>query len=173
MEVFYALGGIAGIIALLGFLWTIFFQMAKIKVRTDTLWEVYVIEALKSQHVQHSSLFGLNPASLDLIPDEIKPVLKKIAKHGTKKSLGQIGAEAVIKVGTARIAQLAREKGCSVQDMIAVFTAYADSQRPQGKIPDLTCDQVRGHIRQCKGCQEACIVLAHILQSGEGQDEEA
>lgn len=130
MELIQAIGGISGVIALLGFLWTIFFQMAKIKVRTDTLWEIYVVDALKTQHVEHSSAYKPKKEAEDLLPEDIKKRLGRIAQHQHHKrkkgSLGRLGEEVVKEIGIAKIEALAKENGLKASDVIGIMIAYVD-----------------------------------------------
>lgn len=129
MEYLEAIGGISGIVAFFGFIWTILFQLAKVKVRTDTLWEIYIIEALKSRYVQHSSPFSPKQECEGIIPDDIKATLSKLARKAGKKELVEISSDVVRQVGVTRIYELSNNHEITLQEAIGLLIAYVDRER--------------------------------------------
>lgn len=118
MEILQAVGGIAGIIAFLGFLWAIAVYLAQIKVRTDTLWEFW-LEDIKRNHEGQGYLAGqLTERGHAALPEEVKRDIFRARKKGPAATLKC--------VGLARASQVAASEGISLEHVVAIIKAYLD-----------------------------------------------
>jgi hypothetical protein len=92
----------------------------------QTLWDVYVIDTLhKRPDIASShSLPKLTQKGLDYIPEDVKEQLNKSelsVKDQTNISSGYLVVQII---GLDRITKLAQENDLSIQEMIAVLSAY-------------------------------------------------
>lgn len=103
---------------------------------TKTLWDVYVMEALRHRPdlASHGSAYKLNKDGCDLVPDYIKPLLDRIPHNPIQREEIATGYLVVKHVGLALITQMAEEKKLSIQEAIAILSTYlemnADNSRP-------------------------------------------
>lgn len=99
---------------------------AEIAMMAKTLWEIYVVDALRSRPdlVEHSSSFRLKKEGEALIPDHLKNMLDSMPHNPTAAK----GWEVVKTMGMEPISQMAEEKGLTVQQAIAILTAYLENR---------------------------------------------
>ena len=94
---------------------------------TQTLWEIYVVEALHNRPdlAQRGSGFKLKKEGQDLIPDSMKSLLEHIP-HNPHKDDISTGYLVVEVLGLEPIREMAEEKHLSVQEAIAILSTYLD-----------------------------------------------
>ena len=103
---------------------------------TKTLWDVYVMEALRHRPdlAEHGSSFKLKQLGQDLIPDYILPLLDRIPRNPGLKEEIATGYLVVKHIGLELVSQMAEEKKVSIQEAIALLSTYlensTDNSRP-------------------------------------------
>lgn len=147
-EIASIVGAISGILSFLGIIYVIGYwkggvdtrlkahedQLCKyppgeIALMCKTMWDIYVVDALR-QHpelAQHSSSFKLTQQGADLIPDHVKLSLEKIKGNPLDREAVASGWLVVKSLGISAIEQMAKEKSLSLQDAIAILSAYLDA----------------------------------------------
>lgn len=95
-----------------------------------TLWDIYVVEALhhRPDLAEHGSGFRLKKEGEDLIPDYIKPLLKRIPRNPHNSELVATGYLVVKHIGLDLIGKMAEEKELTVQESIAILSTYLECQ---------------------------------------------
>jgi len=93
-----------------------------------TLWDIYVVDALHNRPdlAEHHSAYKLKPEGEELIPEDVKQKLKEIPKNPRSKEDIASGWLVVKFLGMERVSQMAEKKGLTVQEAIAVLSAFLD-----------------------------------------------
>jgi len=96
---------------------------------TKTLWDVYVMDALRLRPdlAAHGSGFKLKQQGKDLIPDSILPLLDRIPRNPGLREDIATGYLVVKHIGLKLISQMAEEKKVSIQEAIALLSTYLDN----------------------------------------------
>ncbi len=96
---------------------------------TKTLWDVYVMDALRLRPdlASHGSRFKLNQPGKDLIPDSILSLLDRIPHNPGLREDIATGYLVVKHIGLELISQMAEEKKVSIQEAIALLSTYLDN----------------------------------------------
>jgi len=103
---------------------------------TKTLWDVYVLEALRLRPdlAEHGSGYKLKKSGMDLIPDYMLPLLDRIPRNPIQLEDIATGYLVVKHIGLEMISQMAAEKKVSIQEAIALLSTYlennSDNSRP-------------------------------------------
>ncbi|MBA7652328.1 hypothetical protein ES703_60158 [subsurface metagenome] len=97
---------------------------------TKTLWEIYVIDALhhRPDLAEHGSSFKLKKAGEEIIPDDIKQLLRQIPLNPYNHEAIATGCLVVQHIGLDRISKMSEEKGLSIQEAIALLSTYLDNE---------------------------------------------
>jgi len=97
---------------------------------TKTLWDVYVMEALRHRPdlASHGSAYKLKKEGEDLIPDYMKPLLDQIPRNPFNTESVASGYLVVKHIGLDLIGKMAEEKELSVQEAIAILSTYLECQ---------------------------------------------
>jgi len=95
---------------------------------TNTLWQVYVMEALgqRPDLARPGSAYKLNKQGCDLVPDYIKPLFDRIPHNPVLREEIATGYLVVKHVGLKLITKMAKEKKLSVQEAIAILSTYLE-----------------------------------------------
>lgn len=103
---------------------------------TKTLWDIYVMEALRLRPdlASPGSAYKLNKEGCDLVPDYMKSLLDRIPHNPVLREEIATGYLVVKHLGLDLITQMANEKKLSVQESIAILSTYlvmnANNSRP-------------------------------------------
>lgn len=97
---------------------------------TKTLWEVYVMEALRHRPdlASPGSAYKLKKEGHDLIPDDIKADLDRLDLNPLNNEAIACGWLVVKFLGTERVSKMAEQKGLSLQESIAILSIYLDEK---------------------------------------------
>lgn len=139
------IGAISGVASLLGILYMLGYwkgrvdtklrsiqtdlvqhPLAEVSLMTKTLWEIYVIDALRGKPglAEQHSAFHLTKEGLDLIPDALKRSLDRIPPGNPNSESIATGWEVVKHLGLDSIHAMAEAKKLSLQESIAILSTY-------------------------------------------------
>jgi len=101
---------------------------------TKTLWDVYVMDALRHRPdlAEHGSGFKLTRPGKDLIPDYMLPLLDRIPRNPDLKEDIATGYLVVKHIGLKMVSQMAEEKKVSIQEAIALLSTYLENTTDNG-----------------------------------------
>jgi len=140
-------GAISGCVSLLGIVYFLGFWRGKVEsslkafqdcitnyppaemwTMTKTLWDVYVMDALRHRPdlASPGSAYKLNKEGCGLIPNYMKPLLDRIPHNPELREEIATGYLVVKHVGLDIITQMADEKKLSVQEAIAILSTYLE-----------------------------------------------
>lgn len=146
MDIVAVVGAISGVISLLGLIYALGVWKGRMQTRVErlerdyqeyppaeialmakTLWDIYVVDALRARPdlVEHSSSYRLKKEAEGLIPDHLKNLLDSMPHNSTAQARGW---EVVKAMGMEPISQMAEEKGLTVQQAVAILTAYLEGR---------------------------------------------
>jgi len=114
------------------------YPLAEMWTMTKTLWDVYVMDALRHRPdlAEHGSGFKLKESGKDLIPDYILPLLDQIPHNPGLREDIATGYLVVKHIGLEMVSQMAEEKKVSIQEAIALLSTYLENNtnnsRPVG-----------------------------------------
>ncbi len=96
---------------------------------TKTLWDVYVLDALRHRPdlAEHGSGFTLKQSGKDLIPDYMLPLLDSIPHNPGLAEDVATGYLVVKHIGLELLSQMAKEKKVSIQEAIALLSTYLEN----------------------------------------------
>ena len=96
---------------------------------TKTLWDVYVMDALRHRPdlAEHGSGFKLKKEGEDLIPDYMLPLLDRIPRNPGLKEDIATGYLVVKHIGLELVSKMAEEKKVSIQEAIALLSTYLEN----------------------------------------------
>ena len=96
---------------------------------TKTLWDIYVISALhhRPDLAERGSSFKLKKEGEDLIPEYMKPLLKRIPHNPLNSEAIATGYLVVKHIGLDLIGKMAEEKQLNVQEAIAILSCYLET----------------------------------------------
>lgn len=96
---------------------------------TKTLWDVYVLDALRHRPdlAEHGSGYKLKQNGRDLIPDYMFALLDCIPKNPVLREDIATGYLVVKHIGLDMVQQMAEEKKISVQEAIALLSTYLEN----------------------------------------------
>ncbi|MDD5510510.1 MAG: hypothetical protein PHI12_06865 [Dehalococcoidales bacterium] len=102
---------------------------AKMYTMVETLWNVYVLDALhhRPDLAARGSGFKLKPQGESLVPDNVKTMLAKMPDELKNHEDIVNGYTVVTYLGLATIETVAREKGLSLQETIAILSTYLNN----------------------------------------------
>jgi len=94
-----------------------------------TLWQVYVMDALRHRPdlAEHGSGYKLKKLGEDLIPDYMMPLLAHIPHNPGLQEDIATGYLVVKHIGLDRLHQMSEEKHLSVQESIAILSTYLEN----------------------------------------------
>ncbi|GAI60066.1 unnamed protein product [marine sediment metagenome] len=96
---------------------------------TKTLWDIYVVEALhhRPDLAERGSSFKLKKEGEDLIPEYMKPLLKRIPRNPLNSEGIASGYLVVKHIGLELIGKMAEDKQLNVQEAIAILSCYLET----------------------------------------------
>lgn len=99
---------------------------------TKTLWDVYVMDALRHRPdlAERGSGFKLKQPGKDLIPDYMLPLLDRIPQNPGLREDIATGYLVVKHIGLELVSKMAEEKKVSIQEAIAILSCYIDNSSP-------------------------------------------
>ena len=102
---------------------------AEIALMTKTLWDIVVVDALRSRPdlAERGSGYRLKKEGEDLIPTDLRDELSSLVLSSRSAKVSVTGWELVKVLGMERVQNFAEEKGLSVQEAIAVLATYAEN----------------------------------------------
>ncbi|KKL50291.1 hypothetical protein LCGC14_2306970 [marine sediment metagenome] len=152
MDIGSIVGLVVGIVALLGVGWRTVRWCTRIETKVDTLWATYLADGQRPDLGAQHSDFRLNKEGHDLIPDDLKgrldaltgnpgglpsfwsrlSRLNRLWRRSMPKEEVASGYLVVHTLGLEDIRTWASEKNLSVQEAIAVLSAYLAERIDQG-----------------------------------------
>ena len=95
---------------------------------TKTLWDVYVLEALRHRPdlAARGSGYQLRKEGEDLIPDYMLPLLDRIPLNRQREDIAT-GYLVVKYIGLEQVSKMATEKKLSLQESIAILSTYLEN----------------------------------------------
>ena len=151
MEIASIIGAVSGCISLVGLVYLFGYRLGKFDsaldeckrmckdyppaemwTMTKTLWDVYVMDALRLRPdlAARGSGFKLKQPGKDLIPDYILPLLDDIPHNPGLSEDIATGYLVVKHIGLELISQMAEEKKVSIQEAIAILSCYIENSSP-------------------------------------------
>ncbi len=110
------------------------YPMAEVSLMTKTLWNIYVIDALRGRPdlAEHGSAYRLKKEAQDLIPDNLRAALDQVPPHNPDPDSVVTGYEVVKRLGLEPIHAMADAKQLTLQEAIAILSCYLAERTGQG-----------------------------------------
>lgn len=95
-----------------------------------TMWDIYVVNVLQDRPdlAERHSPWKLKPKAEGLIPGNIKDQLEKIPKNSVCREDVSNGWLVVKYIGLNHLTDLAKEKGISIQETVAILSTYLEER---------------------------------------------
>lgn len=105
------------------------YPLAEMWTMTKTLWDVYVMDALRHRPdlAEHGSGFKLKQPGKDLIPDYMLSLLDRIPRNPIQREDIATGYLVVKHIGLELVSKMAEEKKVSIQEAIALLSTYLEN----------------------------------------------
>jgi len=134
------IGVVAGLISIGGLIYTLGWKLGKLTTKVDTLWQIYVLETLsstikngylkaKSSNPIKTFPFEITEKGEELLPEEVKAVLKKISKK--KKSIEDMVVLAISELGIENLFTVAQNEEISLRELINILSGYINKIREE------------------------------------------
>lgn len=104
---------------------------AELWTMTKTMWEIYVVNVLQQRPdlAEHRSPWKLKDKGREMIPEVVRKQLDQVPNNHFCREDVANGWLVVKYIGLERLSALAKEKGLSLQETIAVLSTYLDERQ--------------------------------------------